>query len=106
MEEFVAFTADDAHLLDSICTEHGVPTELVVRLLDVERAAHGLKRRHAVHTRIEELFHQEWRSLEAILAERHAERGANESSEVVPAPRHIAELPLFDLAEGDADAPA
>jgi DNA sulfur modification protein DndC len=47
-----------------------VPTELVVRLLDVERAAHGLKRRHAVHTKIEDLFRQEWRGIDVVVAER------------------------------------
>ena len=54
-EDAVAFTADDGALLDAVCADHDVPTELVVKLLDIERAAHGLKRRHAVHTRIEEL---------------------------------------------------
>lgn len=69
-EDAVTFTADDGRLLDTICTDHEVPTELVIKLLDVERAAHGLKRRHAVHTKIEDLFRQEWRGLDVVLAER------------------------------------
>lgn len=69
-EDSVTFTADDGRLLDLICADHDVPTELVMKLLDVERAAHGLKRRHAVHTKIEDLFRQEWRGLDAVLAER------------------------------------
>lgn len=77
-EDAVTFTADDSRLLDSICADHEVPTELVIKLLDVERAAHGLKRRHAVHTKIEDLFRQEWRGLDVVLAERLSGRPAPE----------------------------
>lgn len=94
VEDAVNFTADDGQLLDEICRTHNVPTELVVRLLDVEREAHGLKRRHAVHTRIEDLFRQEWRDLEALVAARQAGR-----AEVVEADDEVEldlepELPL------------
>lgn len=69
-DDAVALTASDASLLEEVCAEHGVPAELVVRLIDVEREAHGLKRRHAVHTRIEELFRREWRHMDVLVAER------------------------------------
>jgi len=69
-EDTVAFTSDDNELLDSLCAENDVPTELVVKLLDIERASHGLKRRHAVHTRIEDAFREEWRDLDTLVAER------------------------------------
>jgi DNA sulfur modification protein DndC len=69
-EDAVALTAEDGELLASICAENDVPVELVMRLLDVERASHGLKRRHAVHTRIEEAFKLEWRDLDVVVAER------------------------------------
>lgn len=81
-EDAVTFTADDGQLLDAICSDHEVPTELVIKLLDVERAAHGLKRRHAVHTRIEDLFRQEWRGLDIVLAERLSGRPAVELNNV------------------------
>lgn len=81
MEDSVSFTAEDGRLLDDVCRERSVPTELVIRLLDVERAAHGLKRRHAIHTRIEELFRQEWRDLDTVLQERLGSR-ANEVVDV------------------------
>jgi DNA sulfur modification protein DndC len=71
-EDAVSFTADDGELLDKICAENGVPTDLVMRLLDVERASHGLKRRHAVHTRIEEVFRLEWRDLDVVVEEQRA----------------------------------
>lgn len=69
-EDTFAFSADDGELLDTICQSHEVPTELVIKLLDIERSAHGLKRRHAVHTRIEEAFRREWRDIDVLVAER------------------------------------
>jgi len=82
-EDTVAFTADDGELLDAICREHEIPTELVVKLLDIERSAHGLKRRHAVHTRIEDAFRLEWRDLETLLAERRRAIGGGRFEPVV-----------------------
>ena len=74
-EDAVAFTAEDGELLSAICAENEVPAELVMRLLDIERASHGLKRRHAVHTRIEEAFKLDWRDLETVVAERREKLG-------------------------------
>lgn len=81
IEDAVSFTADDGKLLEEICLAHDVPTELVVRLLDIEREAHGLKRRHAVHTKIEDLFRQEWRDVDTIIAARRAGRDAAASED-------------------------
>ncbi len=106
MEDSVAFTTQDADLLDTICTEHGVPTGLVVRLLDVERAAHGLKRRHAVHMRIEELFHQEWRGLDALLAERQAARAPGEEAAAPVKQDDVAEISAAGSGESGSHAPA
>lgn len=72
-EDAVSFSGDDGELLAEICAEHDVPTDLVLRLLDVERASHGLKRRHAVHTRIEDVFNLEWRDLDSLIDERRSE---------------------------------
>ncbi len=83
-DDSVAFSADDGTLIDEICKQHNVPTELVVRLLDVERSSHGLKRRHAVHTRIEEVFRQEWRDLDTLLAARNQGKISNEVLEEDP----------------------
>jgi DNA sulfur modification protein DndC len=99
-EDAVAFTANDGSLLNEICSEHNVPTELIVRLLEVERAAHGLKRRHAVHTRIEDVFRQEWRDIDAIIAERKASRGSSETETLLAEDEDEDEpdLPLFEAA--------
>ena len=75
VEDSVSFTAEDGQLLSQVCSEHAVPTELVAGLLEIERSAHGLKRRHAVHTRIEDLFRQEWRDLDTLIAARRVTLG-------------------------------
>lgn len=80
-EDAVSFDGDDGKLLAEICSEHDVPTDLVMRLLDVERASHGLKRRHAVHTRIEDVFNLEWRDLDVLIEERRAEISASEDED-------------------------
>lgn len=92
-EDSVAFTADDGELLEAICGEHDVPTELVIKLLDIERASHGLKRRHAVHTRIEDAFRVEWRDLDTLVAERRDELSASADRALMPID---SELPFED----------
>ncbi|CAA2136840.1 DNA phosphorothioation system sulfurtransferase DndC [Methylobacterium bullatum] len=69
-EDEVALGAEAGILLQEVCEEHGVPVELIVRLLDVERASHGLKRRTTVHSRIEEVLRREWRPLDVVVDER------------------------------------
>lgn len=65
-----AFGGEEADLLEEVCAAHDVPADLVRSLVDIERAAHGLKRRHGVHTRIEDAMRREWRDLEDIVAGR------------------------------------
>lgn len=98
-EDAVAFTAEDGELLASICDDNEVPVELVMRLLDIERASHGLKRRHAVHTRIEEAFKLEWRDLDTLVAERRVRLGIENAASTSqgPTPEDL-ELP-FDSEE-------
>jgi DNA sulfur modification protein DndC len=100
IEDAVAFTAEDARLLSEVCDARAVPVELVTRLLDVERAAHGLKRRHAVHSRIDELLQQEWRDLKAIVAERKAGRSSDNIDFVELDNEEELELPLFTARAG------
>lgn len=92
-EDAIAFTADDGELLDAVCAENDVPTELVIKLLDIERASHGLKRRHAVHTRIEEAFKLEWRDLDVLVEARRREIGVGPDGEVLISDNDL-ELPF------------
>ncbi|MDZ4386584.1 MAG: DNA phosphorothioation system sulfurtransferase DndC [Moraxellaceae bacterium] len=69
-DDAVTYSKEDGQLLKAICEENNVPIDLVVRLLDVEKATHGMKRRHAVHTRIEDLLAEDWRTRDEVVAER------------------------------------
>ncbi|WP_205479529.1 DNA phosphorothioation system sulfurtransferase DndC [Sphingomonas arenae] len=100
-EDSVAFTADDGELLNAVCKDNDVPTELVMRLLDIERASHGLKRRHAVHTRIEDAFKLEWRELDVLVAERRASLDVLNAGDTAEPRNEDAELP-FEGDEEDA----
>lgn len=72
-DDSASFNSAESVLLDEICRQENVPTELVAKLIDVERATQGLKRRSAIHTRIEELMAQEWRDFSEVVAERRSD---------------------------------
>lgn len=97
-EDAVSFSADDGELLDAICADNDVPTDLVMRLLDIERASHGLKRRHAVHTRIEDAFRLEWRDLDVVIDEQRLKLGLTKNEEIVDSDADGEET--FDVGEG------
>lgn len=99
IEDSVALSAEDGQLLHSVCNEHGVPTELVVKLLDIERAAHGLKRRHAIHSRLEDALKQEWRDPSVVIAERRASIGVSASPPDDVNHKRDVQLSLIDTAE-------
>lgn len=101
-EDAVAFTAEDGELLSTLCEEADVPVELVMRLIDIEKGSHGLKRRHGVHTRIEDAFRLEWRDHDTVVAERRAAlaQAAGSTAPIAAAARVDDELELpFDPEE-------
>jgi DNA sulfur modification protein DndC len=99
IEDSVILTAEDGRLLEEICVSADVPPNLVMQLLDVERAAHGLRRRHGVHTKIEDIFRQEWRPVEEVVAERIAMRKDGlEAAEEIDAD-DAENLPLLQFEE-------
>jgi DNA sulfur modification protein DndC len=66
---------DDGHfdtghraLLSSICQEYEVPFDLVAKMLEEERRAHGMARRAGIQKALSQVLEQEWRSEEEILA--------------------------------------
>lgn len=63
------FDTDQKSLLESMCGEHGVPFELVAKLLEVERQSSGMARRGAVQKGLAAVLAQEWRSEDDILAD-------------------------------------
>ena len=61
-DEQPAFSAEERHLLDAICSSNQVPSAMVAKLLDIERELHGMSRRSAIHQRLSAVFDEDWRS--------------------------------------------
>ena len=62
VDDTTSFTASDKRLLSKICDEKGVPVTLVSKLLDTERQMDGMSRRAGIQSRIDTIFHEDWRS--------------------------------------------
>jgi DNA sulfur modification protein DndC len=69
IDEQPVFSAKERKLLDTICERHNVPSDMVAKLLDVERQYHGMNRRSAIHKRIAAVLEEDWRSEEEVLAQ-------------------------------------
>lgn len=61
-DEQPAFSSEERHLLDAICSNNHVPSAMVAKLLDIERELHGMSRRSAIHQRLSAVFDEDWRS--------------------------------------------
>jgi len=61
-DEQPAFSSEERHLLDAICSKNDVPSAMVAKLLDIERELHGMSRRSAIHQRLSAVFDEDWRS--------------------------------------------
>jgi DNA sulfur modification protein DndC len=62
VDDTTSFTEKDKEILESICNEKGIPVTLVAKLLDTERQMDGMSRRAKIQSRIDEVFHEDWRS--------------------------------------------
>jgi DNA sulfur modification protein DndC len=69
VDEQPVFSTEERKLLDAICERHSVPSDMVAKLLDVEREYHGMNRRSAIHKRIAAVLEEDWRSEEEVLAQ-------------------------------------
>lgn len=52
----------EAEILQSLAAEHAVPLQLVQKLFDAEWQHFGMRRRATIHTAIERIFQEDWRS--------------------------------------------
>jgi DNA sulfur modification protein DndC len=73
-EDEASFSEEEETLLEDLCEAANVPPQLLKNLLDTERDFQGMKRRAGIFERIDQIFNQEWRSLDEILASWEAER--------------------------------
>lgn len=67
------FNGLDYHLLDKICEEQDIPTQLVAKLLDTARSYDGLKRRAKVLDDLDRIIKEEWRNKDEIIRSRKKE---------------------------------
>jgi DNA sulfur modification protein DndC len=61
------FGARERVLLEEACGPHDVPSEMLAKLLDVERDMMGMSRRATIFSKIDRVLKQEWRTLEEVL---------------------------------------
>lgn len=64
VDDTISFDEKDKEILAALCNEKGVPVTLVSKLLDTERQMDGMSRRAKIQSRIDEIFHEDWRSEE------------------------------------------
>lgn len=64
VDDTLSFTKKDKEILESVCAEKGISVTLVAKLLDTERQMDGMSRRAKIQSRIDEIFHEDWRSEE------------------------------------------
>ncbi|MBA2679254.1 MAG: hypothetical protein H0U76_12760, partial [Ktedonobacteraceae bacterium] len=67
-DDTVNFGQQEQQLLAQVCAEEQVPLELVMSLIENQRQQTNLRSRTAVHARIDELLHNEWRTETEVLA--------------------------------------
>jgi DNA sulfur modification protein DndC len=58
------FTSNEENLMDQMCVNHGVPLQLVKKLLEAERQVQGMSRRSSIYSKIDDILSEEWRSEE------------------------------------------
>ena len=66
VDDTISFTEKDKDILAAVCDENGIPVTLVAKLLDTERQMDGMSRRAGIQSRIDEIFHEDWRSEEEV----------------------------------------
>ena len=68
VDDPISFTKKDKEILKTICEAQQVPVDLVAKLLDTEKQMDGMSRRAKIQSRIDEIFHEDWRSEEEVRA--------------------------------------
>ena len=61
VDDTTSFNEKDKEILAAVCNEKGIPVALVAKLVDTERQMDGMSRRAGIQSRIDEIFHEDWR---------------------------------------------
>lgn len=65
-QERPLLTSTELALLDTLCTDANIPSELVRRLVQIEFDQYGLKHRHNLFKEIDHLLKQDWLHLDIV----------------------------------------
>ena len=68
VDDTTSFNEKDKEILAAVCNEKGIPVALVAKLVDTERQMDGMSRRAGIQSRIDEIFHEDWRLEEEVRA--------------------------------------
>ncbi len=67
-DEGGAFTHHEYGMIENISAQQNVPTQLVTRLIDLEKRMQGMGRRTGIFTEIQRIFEEEWGDQVTILS--------------------------------------
>ena len=79
VDDIITFNEKDKEILAAICDEKGVPITLVSKLLDTEQQMDGMSRRAKIQSRIDEIFHEDWRSEKEVYSNIEDSGSSNDS---------------------------
>ncbi len=89
------FSDADARLLRELEEQHGAPSEMIMKLLEVELSMSGFSRRRGLLDKLKKILNQDWESFEDI----QDKRGKNETRSVYRQKIHKLEKMYAELAE-------
>ena len=84
LDDTFSFRKKDKEILEAICKEKEVPVTLVSKLLDTEQQMDGMSRRAKIQDRIDEIFHEDWRSAEEVYSNIDDSGSSNDSPQTHP----------------------
>jgi DNA sulfur modification protein DndC len=64
--EVPAFSSDELTVLDGICEQHGVSSEMLAKLIEVERSLQGMSRRASIQRKLSSVLEEDWRTQDEI----------------------------------------
>lgn len=64
--EVPAFSAGELVVLDAICEQHGVSSEMLAKLIEVERSLQGMSRRASIQRKLSAVLEEDWRTQDEI----------------------------------------
>src|SRR5690606_27789279 len=56
----------ESSLLEQTALEHAIPSKLLKQLIDAEWQHYGMRRRAKIHSSIEKIFNEDWRTLAEV----------------------------------------